>query len=290
MPRCLEVKAGNERPRDGRPEPVFRFYSASNPRPPRSPSGPLALLLADLDSFLSRRGQGSGGELLFWYHRQLWEAAEARYLKDLDFRSSMHRMLGQFFCGKWCGKAKPYSEAMEIRVGRSSDKKSALRHVRDQPLHLKGTSVWHPDAEYNERRCMEALHHMVKELEILIGGINLEGRDAKAAQRRIKECVEIMLEEFCSVEGVCARGMVGEVFRLVSQGAKLMRLCADKQRASAVDVDLVKAEHFNHWIRRDAYDFVIASGVALSALRQLLISKAREDFGDKVSDSFYFCF
>ena len=244
----------------------------------KMPSGPLALLLADLDSFLSRRGQGSGGELLFWYHRQLWEAAEARYLKDLDFRSSMHRMLGQFFCGKWCGKAKPYSEAMEIRVGRSSDKKSALRHVRDQPLHLKGTSVWHPDAEYNERRCMEALHHMVKELEILIGGINLEGRDAKAAQRRIKECVEIMLEEFCSVEGVCARGMVGEVFRLVSQGAKLMRLCADKQRASAVDVDLVKAEHFNRWIRRDAYDFVSASGVALSALRQPLISKAREDF------------
>ena len=245
----------------------------------KMPSGPLALLLADLDSFLSHRGQKSGGELLFWYHRQLWEAAEARYLKDLDFRSSMHRMLSQFFCGKWCGKAKPYSKAMEIRVGLSSDEKSALRHVREQPLHLKGTSVWHPDAEYNERRCVEALHHMVKELEILNGRFNLERRDAKAARlKRIKECMEIMLEEFCSVEGVCARGMVGEVFRLVSQGAKLMRLCADGKLASAVNVDLVKAEHFNRWIRRDAYEFVSAPGVALSALRQPLISKAREDF------------
>ena len=37
LPLCREVKAGNERPRGGRPEPAFRSSGASNPRQPRCP-------------------------------------------------------------------------------------------------------------------------------------------------------------------------------------------------------------------------------------------------------------
>ena len=34
-------------------------------------------LLTDLAPYLTRRGDGSGAELVSWYHRQFWEAAGA---------------------------------------------------------------------------------------------------------------------------------------------------------------------------------------------------------------------
>ena len=37
LPLCREVKAGNDRPQGGRPEPAFRQWKASNPWQPCSP-------------------------------------------------------------------------------------------------------------------------------------------------------------------------------------------------------------------------------------------------------------
>ena len=47
--------------------------------PPVRIAPPLLLtrLLTDLAPYLTRRGDGSGVELVSWYHRQFWEAAEA---------------------------------------------------------------------------------------------------------------------------------------------------------------------------------------------------------------------
>ena len=47
--------------------------------PPVRIAPPLLLtrLLTDLSPYLTRRGDGSGAELVSWYHRQFWEAAEA---------------------------------------------------------------------------------------------------------------------------------------------------------------------------------------------------------------------
>jgi WD40 repeat protein len=230
----------------------------------KMPSAPLQLLLLLLGPYLSSRGQRVGGALSVWYHRQLWEAAEAHYLKEDAFRASCHRVMAEFFSGRFSSDPKPCNDNLRIRLGLSQEAASAgvKRHVRDQPMVLKGMSVFHPDAIMNERRCTEAMHHMVKVLEILT---KLPGM-----QRQILECSTLAEGELCSAEGVCARGLSGETFDLVWQSGTFLQL------VSKVDINLVNVDHFNRWIRRDAHDFDSTLGLTLSALRQPLSSKARE--------------
>ena len=243
----------------------------------KMPSAPLALLLADLDPFLSRRGQAGGGELLFWYHRQFWEAVWAFLLKCWLFCAEMHRLMAEYFSGVWWKAGgdrvvelkKPYGKAMMIRVGKSSGEEDAVRHTRPQPLYLTGSSVWHPDAHYNERRCVEALHHILKELDLTI----LNADKCGGALSRVEKCIE-MAEAEISVEGVCARSMVGEVFSLVSQMAKLSKLCSGR------DCNLIRLEHFERWVKRDAHELNSGSmgRIVSSLLRQPKVSKAQEAY------------
>jgi hypothetical protein len=46
----------------------------------------------------------------------------------------------------------------------AEDKCARFVTVRAQPYLLKGRSLFHADAVYNQRRCEETLHDMVKEL------------------------------------------------------------------------------------------------------------------------------
>jgi hypothetical protein len=65
-------------------------------------------ILADLEAFLSNRGNGDAKG---WYHRQFWEAAEAWLFKDegLELRASVHAELADYFSGKHHGAPKRYS-------------------------------------------------------------------------------------------------------------------------------------------------------------------------------------
>ena len=233
----------------------------------RVPSAPLLLLLNSLASYLSQKGL-----LRFWYHRQLWEAAEAHILSDPIFRADRYRVLAEFFSGRFAGKRKPCNGNLRIRLGLTEANAAAGvdRHVRHQPAAFKGASAFDASSVINDRRCAEAMHHMVKELQILD---RLQTRDGSDVRQRIQECSKMAEAELCSAEMVCARSLTGEMFNLVWQSAKFLQL------VSGENIDLAKADHFNRWIRRDAHEMIVSAGcVAASALRQPTMSKAREEY------------
>ena len=83
-------------------------------------------LLTDLAPYLTRRGDGSGAELVSWYHRQFWEAASAWLFEAGEdgkedgkrIKQQCHRQLADFFAGRWAGTSKPYSDGLRECVQR----------------------------------------------------------------------------------------------------------------------------------------------------------------------------
>lgn len=79
-------------------------------------------LLTDLAPYLTRRGDGSGAELVSWYHRQFWEAASAWLFEAGEdgkrIKQQRHRQLADFFAGRWAGTSKPYSDGLRECVQR----------------------------------------------------------------------------------------------------------------------------------------------------------------------------
>ena len=186
---------------------------------------------------------------------------EATYLRDPTFRAERHRNLAEFFSGKWASVDKPYNEKLQLRIGLPEQfGSSGNRHVRPQPFHLKGVSVFHSDASFNERRCVEALHHMLKELELRTRLVN---DSPSQLQIETDECLKMAKAELCSVDGVCARGLVGESFNLVSQCALLLQKIS--KLSPEEDKEIL---HFSKWIRRDAHDFKSTDRILASLLRQ----------------------
>ena len=105
-------------------------------------------LLSDLAPYLTRRGDGSGAELVSWYHRQFWEAARAWLFGSWDMaralvlkkeamnsvRQQRHLQLADFFGGRWAGVSKPYSDPKGLKwknAGSTKPSKGiALEHPR----------------------------------------------------------------------------------------------------------------------------------------------------------------
>ena len=234
----------------------------------RLPSAPLALLLSHLTPYLSQRRQESGGSLLFWYHRQLWEAAEAHYLKDPEFLAASLLILSEFFSGKFAGGCKPCNDYLQVRLAISDDnaRLGESRHVREQPLSLNSKCVFHPNALINDRRGCEALHHMIKSLEVH-NDLRMKGTHRNTAI----VCAKMAENELCSVAGVCARSRVGETYNLILQSSKLLQL------APAEFIHRENVEHFKRWMLRDGNDFSSPGGVVASVLRQPPISMARQE-------------
>jgi WD40 repeat protein len=238
----------------------------------KMPSAPLLLLFRMLAPYLSCRAEKSGGTLVVWYHRQMWEAAEAHFLSDDDFRGTCHHTLSEFFSGRFAGKEKPCNYSLRVRLGFLDQdvSKGVNRHVRVQPLVLSGVSAFHPGVTINERRCTEAMQHMVKEMQILK---KLEQEpDVRNICERIICCSKMVQGELCSSEAVCARAIAGETFNLVWQSATFLQLVSSK------DIDYRMVDHFNRWIRRDAHEFFCPGRLVASALRQPLTSKALEEY------------
>ncbi len=89
------------------------------------------------------------------YHRQFWEAAEARYL-DGDTGVAMHSALASYFRGEWASVAKPHQTA-------SGETEHAVRFVDEQPLVLRGQmSVDRDPVEFNQRRLSELVYNLME--------------------------------------------------------------------------------------------------------------------------------
>jgi hypothetical protein len=165
-------------------------------------------LLTDLAPFLTRRGDGSGSELVSWYHRQFWEAAEARLFANEDgeeIKQQRHKELADYFEGTWAGICKPYSEKLKERVQRPAffpGEAAAERNVPHQPLVLEG-DLFDLKSKYtlNTRRINELVHHLIA---------------SKQVDRAVRE--------------LTSAAYIAAKFAL-KDGAVLMRQYADAQRA-----------------------------------------------------------
>lgn len=65
----------------------------------------LAIIHLSLWTVLVNRGD-SGVQIMGWYHRQFWEAAEDRYTKDKDTCQRLHVGIADYFAGRWSGGKK----------------------------------------------------------------------------------------------------------------------------------------------------------------------------------------
>jgi len=94
---------------------------------------------ADVGEYLSER-DSDGSLVVFWYHRQFWEAAKKRYLDNgedpLFPAKSFHNHLSEYFQGIWAGRPKPFEftpRQMKF-FGLKESKGEADRNVNPQPL------------------------------------------------------------------------------------------------------------------------------------------------------------
>ena len=46
-----------------------------------------------------------GTRVIFWYHRQFLETAQARYLADEEYVRRSHEFIADYFMGKWAGQS-----------------------------------------------------------------------------------------------------------------------------------------------------------------------------------------
>lgn len=171
--------------------------------PPVRIAPPLLLtrLLTDLLPYLTRRGDGSGGELLSWYHRQFLEAAQAWLFGGSNgqvIRKRRHRELADYFSGTWAGKAKPYNDALKTCVQRPQffpGESAAERNVPRQPLALTG-DPFATRAQYtlNTRRIHELVWHLIKSNEVDRAVVELMSPEYIAAKFAVGAGAELMLE------------------------------------------------------------------------------------------------
>eukprot|EP00026_Physarum_polycephalum_P000396 Phypoly_transcript_00397.p1 GENE.Phypoly_transcript_00397~~Phypoly_transcript_00397.p1 ORF type:complete len:1410 (+),score=214.43 Phypoly_transcript_00397:632-4231(+) len=105
----------------------------------------------DLGGYLIERGS-SGAIVYRWYHRQFWEAAENRYLKNekgehgVSKREARHIDLANYFDGKWSSPNKvPY-------IDESGKQAACDRLISKQPLQFSHTV-------FNLRKLNELPYH-----------------------------------------------------------------------------------------------------------------------------------
>ncbi|XP_062599748.1 NACHT domain- and WD repeat-containing protein 1-like, partial [Saccostrea cucullata] len=122
---------------------VYQFWT-----PPIRRLPPLLIvrLRYDLRRYLVNRGD-SGIQILSWYHRQFWEAAEDRYTKDESTQHQLHTGLADYFLGRWAENTpKPFTD--------KNGKAEEIRYVASQPIQL-GNQI-------NERKMKSLPYHLAK--------------------------------------------------------------------------------------------------------------------------------
>eukprot|EP00736_Rhodelphis_marinus_P008356 Rmarinus@m.3959 len=127
---------------------VFQYWVAPIRRVPQAV---IRMLLMELSGLLVERERG----LLGWYHRQLLEAAEARYVSGNDGRdhhepvTSLRYLLSEYFRGEWHEKMKTICKPSWSSS--SLPEEPADRMVPTQELVLRGT-LDNDDCVLNRRR------------------------------------------------------------------------------------------------------------------------------------------
>ncbi|HCU35194.1 MAG TPA: hypothetical protein DGT21_06940 [Armatimonadetes bacterium] len=101
-----------------RDEQVMADFARRSPDSPEVDSLPIVVwsrLRFDLDYYLTERS-ADNTSLLAFYHRQVGEAAERRYLGDAPHRLRAHRKLGEYFAARkpW---ADPHARVADLRRG-----------------------------------------------------------------------------------------------------------------------------------------------------------------------------
>nr|XP_022300895.1 NACHT and WD repeat domain-containing protein 2-like [Crassostrea virginica] len=100
----------------------------------------------DLGQFLVSHGD-SGIQIMSWYHRQFWEAAEDRYTSDPAVNHVLHTGIADYFLGRWAGETpKPYTD--------KNGEASAIRFVVRQPIEQ--------GSQMNERKLINLPYHLSK--------------------------------------------------------------------------------------------------------------------------------
>ncbi|VDH90321.1 Hypothetical predicted protein [Mytilus galloprovincialis] len=121
---------------------VYEYWT-----PPIRRLPPLLLvrLRHDLQQYLVERG-ADGATVIYWYHRQFFEAAQDRYCKGETSVTNLHTALADYFLGTWAnGNKKPY-------VNRSNETGLADRYVVAQPIKYGDT--------YNLRKLNNLPYHL----------------------------------------------------------------------------------------------------------------------------------
>jgi WD40 repeat protein len=131
-----------------------------------------------------------------WYHRQLLETASERYH---SLRKRSHEIMGKYFSGKLFG-------------GKSS--------IREQEHTLNGVPVWFPSSKVNQRRVVEAGHHLVE------AGLHVDA-----------------LNELCSLQSICCAALVGNVYNYILYMNQLSHHRFDLEKEQRLD-------HYLRWLKR----------------------------------------
>jgi hypothetical protein len=233
------------------------------------PTNPLTMLLSDLKPYLTKCGTtvGSGGLMMRWYHRQFWEAANEYFLHDDKERRFRHAQLGEYFSGVWAGCRKPYNHKLKAAVQKKiHGEVCGDRQVRSQTLCMRqGKNVFSTKDDstaVNERRCREAVHHMLEAGKL---------RDA--------------IHELCDFEGICARARCGEGFTLLKQLIQLGQFIRDRLKLRDVEAarvvhQLRRVEDYTRWLKRNMSAIAVNPVSEISSTCSCLskASLARQDF------------
>ena len=161
-------------------------------------------LLTDLAPYLTRRGDGSGVELVTWYHRQFWEAAHAWLFEqppDGDaIKQQRHLELADYFSGVWASADKPYSEALSKCVQRERffpGEAAADRNVPHQPIVLEGdlfTPASKVKLKLNGRRIHELVYHLIRSGQMDLVVVELLSAEYIAGKFALGQGAELLRE------------------------------------------------------------------------------------------------
>lgn len=117
---------------------------------------------SDLPGYLSER-EADGVNVVGWYHRQFIEAARERYFRNLNFASTIHANLSEYFLGIWGGgvpKPFEYTEGQRRMFKLDEMKGESDRKVPMQRLVFTGSDG--AVTRYNLRKLSELPYHLVR--------------------------------------------------------------------------------------------------------------------------------
>ena len=126
-----------------------------------------------------------------WYHRQLHEAAQTRFI---DFERGKYAKRAHLVMAKYFSN----------RVSKNDQK---ARNIAEHPRALKGDVWFSHDTTINARRVQEAAHSYARYLDLVKDNASL---------KEFVVLTDEAVEEICSLESVCCSHRMGEGMRLPS--------------------------------------------------------------------------